>query len=116
MENEVGAVIWIVITGIVLLLTAIGMPIVQAKNGSIKSFGIKSIMISFLLMLACILLMILHCDEGFNTIIFAGEKEIDVIFDILLPMFSAFTMYFLLLGIFFPERYFERKREEREKK
>lgn len=116
MENEVGVVIWIVITGIVLLLTAIGMPIVQAKNGSIKSFGIKSIMISFLLMLACILLMILHCDEAFSTIIFAGEKEIDVIFDILLPMFSAFTMYFLLLGIFFPERYFERKREEREKK
>lgn len=111
-------VLWIVVLSIFLTVIAIAMPIVEAKTGNVKNFGVKCILISVLLMVAGVLSVIygFYGDEFIKFGNSATRGAINVISEILLPMFIIFAVYFLLLGIFFPERKYELEREERERK
>lgn len=46
----------------------------------------------------------------------AAGSVVNFVSVILLPMFLIFAGYFIVLGVFFPERKYEKKQEEREKK
>ena len=117
--NVGGTVLWLVMLGVFLTGIAIVMPIVQAKKGTIKHFGVKCILIAVILVIACCF-AVLHAFYGEDTLVYnpgvVTGGRINFVSEILLPMFLIFAGYFIVLGVFFPERKYEKKQEEREKK
>ena len=120
MTYIVGAtVLWLVLLGVFLTGIAVAMPIVQAKKGTIKHFGVKCILIAVILLIACCF-AVLYAFYGEDTLVFNPETvtggRINFVAEILLPMFLIFAGYFVVIGIFFPERKYEKEQEEREQK
>ena len=120
MTYNVGAtVLWLVLLGFFLTGIAVAMPVVQAKKGTIKHFGVKCILIAVILIIACCF-AVLYAFYGEDTLVFNPETvtggRINFVAEILLPMFLIFAGYFIVIGIFFPERKYEKEQEERERK
>ncbi len=120
MTYNVGAtVLWLVLLGVFLTGIAVAMPVVQAKKGTIKHFGVKCILIAVILIIACCF-AVLYAFYGEDTLVFNPETvtggRINFVAEILLPMFLIFAGYFIVIGIFFPERKYEKEQEERERK
>lgn len=112
-------IFWLVVLGVFLTGIAVAMPVVQAKKGSIKHFGVKCILIAVILVIACCF-AVLHAFYGADSMQVgpsgAAGSVVNFVSEILLPMFLIFAGYFIVLGVFFPERKYEKKQEEREKK
>ncbi len=120
MTYNVGAtVLWLVLLGFFLTGIAVAMPVVQAKKGTIKHFGVKCILIAVILLIACCF-AVLYAFYGADSMQVgpsgAAGSVVNFVSVILLPMFLIFAGYFIVLGVFFPERKYEKKQEEREKK
>lgn len=120
MTYNVGAtVLWLVLLGVFLTGIAVAMPVVQAKKGTIKHFGVKCILIAVILIIACCF-AVLYAFYGEDTLVFNPEAatggRVNFVAEILLPMFLIFAGYFVVIGIFFPERKYEKEQEERERK
>lgn len=111
-------IFWLVMLGICLTVTAVAMPIVEAKTVSIKNFGIKCILITVVLLIACGF-SVLYSYLGGSDVIRVGPEGstgslVNIVYEVLLPMFLIFAVYFLLLGIFFPEKKYELEKKLQE--
>lgn len=120
MTYNVGfTVFWLSMLLVFLTGIAIAMPVVQAKKGTIKHFGVKCIHIAAILVIACCF-SVLYAFYGEDTLVFNPNTvtggRVNFVDEILLPMFLIFAGYFVVLGIFFPERKYEKRLEERERK
>lgn len=112
-------IFWLVVLGVFLTAIAVAMPVVQAKKGTIKHFGVKCILIAVVLVIACCfaVLCAFYGEDSMQVGPSGGTGSVvNFVSEILLPMFLISAGYFIVLGVFFPERKYEKEQDEREKK